>query len=183
MRKIIAYVNLTFDGHLCGPAGEMDWMDLDPVMNSTFADEMRARVDTMLVGRTAYEGFEQNFRAQAADPASEPGLVDFANWMIDTPKLVVTNTLTEVSAVSRVATDLAAVAALKREQGRDIVAFGGVRLVNSLVEHDLVDEYWIKLVPTAIGAGRPLFTKRVALTLVDSRAWPSGTVTVRYTAG
>jgi dihydrofolate reductase len=79
---------------------------------------------------------------------------------VDTPKVVFSKTLTEVSPVSRIATDVPTeVAALKAGSGRDIVAFGGVSLVSSLVEHGLVDEYWIKLAPTAIGAGRPLFPR------------------------
>jgi dihydrofolate reductase len=181
MRKVIVYVNLTLDGHLCDPDGGMDWMDLDPTMNSEFADAMRARVDTMLIGRDTYLGFEQHFSASAADPASPAGLAEFSRWMVDTPKVVFSRTLTSVSPVSRLATDVPAeVAALKASDGRDIVAFGGVGLVNSLVEHGLVDEYWIKLAPTAIGAGRPLFRNRTPLRLLDSKAWPSGTLTLRY---
>lgn len=181
MRKVIVYVNVTIDGHLCGPDGDMSWMDIDPAMNSAFADAMRDRVDTMLLGRNAYQGFEQHFRASAADPASEPGLVDFSKWMVDTPKVVVTNTLTEVSDVATTAGDVvAAVAELKARPGKDIVAFAGVHLVNSLVDHGLADEFWLKIAPTAIGAGRPLFTTHTALRLMDSTAWPSGTITARY---
>jgi dihydrofolate reductase len=183
MRKVIAYVNLTFDGHLCGPYGEMDWMDQDPAMNSEFADEMRERVDMMLVGGRTHVGFEQNFAASAADPAAPAVLAEFSRWMIETPKVVFSKTLTEVSDVSRIATDVPAeVAALKEQPGRDIVVFGGVTLVNSLAEHGLVDEYWIKLAPTAIGEGRPLFRSRTPLRLLDSKAWPSGTITARYAA-
>jgi dihydrofolate reductase len=183
MRKVIVYVNLTFDGFLCDTDGGMDWMDTDPVMNSEFADAMRSRVDTMLVGRDTHLGFEQHFGASAADPASPAGLVDFSRWMVDTPKVVFSTTLTEVSPVSRIATDVPTeVAALKSGPGRDIVAFGGVSLVTSLVEHGLVDEYWIKLAPTAIGAGRPLFPTRTPLRLLDSKAWPAGTLTLRYAA-
>jgi riboflavin biosynthesis pyrimidine reductase len=183
MRKVIVHVNLTFDGFLCAPDGGMDWMDTDPVMNAEFTDALRARVDTMLVGGNTHVGFEQHFGASAADPATDPGLADFSRWMVDTPKVVFSSSLTEVSAVSRLATDVPAeVAALKARPGRDIVAFGGVTLVGSLVEHGLVDEYWIKLVPTAIGEGRPLFRERTALRLLDSKAWPSGTLTLRYAA-
>jgi hypothetical protein len=43
-------------------------------------------VDTILAGRVVHQAFDANFRAEAADPASPPGFVDFANWMIDTPE-------------------------------------------------------------------------------------------------
>jgi dihydrofolate reductase len=183
MRKVIVYVNLTFDGYLCDMDGGMSWMDTDPAMNTEFADAMRARVDTMLVGGNTHVGFEQHFAASAADPASPAGLADFSRWMVETPKVVFSSTLTSVSDVCRLATDVPAeVTALKAQPGRDIVAFGGVTLVNTLTEHGLVDEYWIKLAPTAVGAGRPLFGKHTPLALLDSKAWPSGTVTLRYAA-
>jgi hypothetical protein len=91
-----------------------------------FADAMRERVDTMLVGRNTHVGFEQHFGASAEDPASPAGLVDFSRWMVDTPKVVFSKTLTEVSPVPRIAIDVPTeVAALKAGSGRDIVAFVG----------------------------------------------------------
>jgi RibD C-terminal domain len=118
MRKVILYVNATIDGHLAGPHGELDWMLPDPVMNQQLSDALRAGVDTILTGRNAYHGFEEHFRRQAADPASPPGLVDFANWMIDTPKIVFSRTLSTVSAPARLATaDIPdEVASLKRSR-------------------------------------------------------------------
>lgn len=183
MRKVIVYVNVTIDGFLCDLDGGMSWMDTDPAMNAEFADAMRSRVDMMLVGRNTHVGFEQHFAASAADPASPAELAEFSRWMVETPKVVFSKTLTDVSPVTRVATDVPTeVAALKEQDGGDIVVFGGVTLVNSLVEHGLVDEYWIKLAPTAIGAGRPLFPTHTPLRLLDSKAWPSGSLTLRYAA-
>jgi dihydrofolate reductase len=185
MRKIILYVNLTFDGFLAGPQGELDWMLPDPGMNLELSEALRAQVDTMLLGRNAYLGFEQNFQAEATDPASPPELVDFARWMLDTPKMVLSRTLTEVSEVSRLATGTLPdeVAALKSAPGKDIVVFGGVGIVQELVRLGLVDEYWIKLYPVAIGDGKPLFTdatSRANLTLTQSQAYESGILALRY---
>ncbi|SFW57177.1 dihydrofolate reductase family protein [Amycolatopsis australiensis] len=183
MRNVILYVNLTLDGHLAGPAGELDWMLFDPEMNIALSGEMRSRVDTILTGRAFHHGIEENFRAQASDPASPAELVDFATWMISTPQVVFSRSLAEVAAPHRLAgEDLAAeVAALKALPGKDMVLFGGVSIVQQFVRAGLVDEYWIKLYPTAIGAGQPLFTEqRTRLELVDSKAWASGILTLRY---
>jgi len=176
MRKVILFVNLTLDGYLSGPNGELDWMMLpDHVMNQEFTGAMRARVDTILEGRVMHEAFEVNFRAEAADPASPPGPVDFAHWMLDAPKVVFSRSTTP---------DLPKqVAALKAQPGRDMVLFGGVSIVQQFVQHGLVDEYWIKIYPYGLGAGRPLFTgldRRAELMLLDSKAYDSGIVTCRY---
>lgn len=186
MRKVIGFVNLTLDGYLSGPEGELDWMlgRPDPAMNQEFTDEMRARVDTILTGRNFHLGIDQHFTAQAADPASPPELVDFAGWMVDTPRVVFSSTLTDVRDGFRIAPDISAeVEYQKAQPGRDLVLFGGNRTVRRFVQLGLVDEYWIKLYPVALGAGQPLFTdldKPAALSLIDSRTWTSGITTLRY---
>ncbi len=182
MRKVIAYVNLTLDGHLAGPAGELDWMTPDPAMNIALSDELRSRVDTILTGRNFHHGIEQNFRAQATDPASPAELVDFATWMISTPQVVFSQSLTEVAAPHRLAGDdlAGAVKELKALPGKDLVLFGGVSIVQQFVREGLVDEYWTKLYPTAIGAGQPMFTERRELELVENKAWESGILTLRH---
>jgi dihydrofolate reductase len=187
MRAVILSVNITLDGFLAGHAGELDWMLPDPAMNQAVTDSLRERVDTILVGRNAYLGFERNFRAQAVDPASPPELVDFAEWMIRTPKVVFSNTLHRVSEVSRLATANIpdTVAALKAQPGADVVVFGGVDTARQFVEHRVVDEYWLKVYPVALGRGQPLFPDdigRTHLALIDSQPWESGIITARYRA-
>jgi dihydrofolate reductase len=186
MRKVILYVNVTLDGYMAGPGGELDWMIPDPAMNEQLSTELRGEVDTILAGRNVYQGFEENFRREAADPASPPGLVDFANWMIETPKVVFSRNLSTLdNPHARLAEgDIPdAVAALKALPGKGMVLFGGVSTVQQFVRHGLVDEYWIKVYPFALGAGQPVFTDladRARLDLVDSAGHHSGVVTLRY---
>jgi dihydrofolate reductase len=182
MRNVIVFVNVTTDGYLAGPNGELDWMlsRPDEQMNPEFTDAMRERVDTILTGKNFYHGIEANFRAQADDPNSPPELVEFANWILDTPKVVFSRTLTEARN-GTVSADLPkAVAELKSLPGKDMVLFGGVSTVQAFVEHDLVDEYWIKLYPVALGTGQRLFTAPADLTLIASKTYDSGIVTLRY---
>ena len=185
MRKVILYVNVTLDGFIAGPAGELDWMLPDPAMNIELSNEMRAEVDTILEGRQIHEAFEQNFRHEASDPGSPPELVDFAQWMLDTPKVVFSRTATALEDPKvRVAQDIpSTVAELKAESGKAMVLFGGVKTVQQFVQQGLVDEYWIKLYPVALGAGQPLFTDlshRADLRLTHCKAYDSGIVVQRY---
>lgn len=103
MRKVILYINVTLDGFIAGPNGELDWMLPDPDLNFELSNAMRERVDTIFTGRNFYHGIEHHFRVEAADPTSPPELVDFAKWMIDTPKVVFSSSLPEVAKGSRLA--------------------------------------------------------------------------------
>jgi dihydrofolate reductase len=186
VRNVICFVNLTLDGFLSGPGGELDWMlsRPDPDMNQQFTDAMRDRVDTILTGRAFHQGIDASFTAQASDPASPPALADFATWMIKTDRVVFSSTLTEVADGFRLGTDIAGeVAYQKSRPGRDMVLFGGNRTVRRFVQLGLVDEYWIKLYPVALGSGQSLFGDRdrpAELKLVESQTWDSGIVTLRY---
>jgi dihydrofolate reductase len=185
MRKVIVYINVTLDGFTAGPQGELDWMLPDPAMNQALSDELRDRVDTILTGRTFHEAIGPSFSAQATDPASPPALVDFANWMVNTPKVVFSRSLSTVDDNTQLAgADIAAeIAALKDKPGKDMVLFGGSAIVQQFVQDGVVDEYWIKLYPVALGQGRPLFTgkgRRADLELVHSQSHDSGIVTLRY---
>ncbi|NUK73880.1 dihydrofolate reductase family protein [Streptomyces lunaelactis] len=67
-----------------------------------------------------------------------------------------------------------------------VVLFGGVGTVQRFVQQRLVDAYWIKVYPFALGAGRPLFTdleERARLSLVHSKAYESGILVLRYASG
>ncbi|MDP9363926.1 MAG: dihydrofolate reductase family protein [Chloroflexota bacterium] len=186
MRKLILVVHTTLDGHMAGPRGELDWMVHDPRMNHEIWLDLRDSVETMLAGRNAYEGFEAHFRQQATDPESPPDLVDFATWIIYTPKVIFSRTLTSLrSTTSRLAeADISdEVASLKWQPGKDLVLFSGVSTVQSCVRHRLIDEYWIKLHPVAIGRGQTVFPDlgdRAGMTLIGSKTYDSGIVVLRY---
>ena len=75
------------------------------------------------------------------------------------------------------------VAKLKREEGKDIVAYGGATFAQSLIELDVVDDYRFLIHPVILGGGLPVFTKAKALMgleLVDERRFPKGAVAHVY---
>src|SRR5205807_5032358 len=132
--------------------------------------------DALLLGRVTYEGFAQ------AWPSREGEFADKFNNM---PKYVVSTTLKDPewnnSTVN--ADDIpAAVNKLKKETNGDILVNGSVQLVQTLVEHNLVDEYRLMLYPTVLGAGKRLFgetTEPAGLKMVDVK--PAGeTVILTY---
>jgi dihydrofolate reductase len=73
--------------------------------------------------------------------------------------------------------------ALKRQDGQDIIVYGGATFVSSLIKHNLIDEYHLFVNPTAISRGLPIFGERDhnhRLTLVKAKPFPCGIVVLHY---
>jgi dihydrofolate reductase len=72
---------------------------------------------------------------------------------------------------------------LKREDGKDIIAYGGASFAQSLIELDVVDDYRFLIHPVILGSGLPVFTKAKSLMhldLVEERRFPKGAVAHVY---
>jgi dihydrofolate reductase len=105
------------------------------------------------------------------------------------PKFVVSTTLTDDEATWTNSTVIrddvpGQVMRLKEDVAGDIIVAGSARLVRTLAEHDLVDEYRLMVFPIVLGTGKRLFTEgtpRTVLRLVDSRpVGPDGVFVVTY---
>ena len=133
--------------------------------------------EALLLGRVTYEGFA------AAWPSREGEFADKFNTM---PKYVVSSTLDEPewnnSTVLR--GDVAEeVAKLKQDQSGDIVVHGSARLVQTLIEADLVDEVRLMVFPVVLGSGKRLFgetSDKKPLKLVDSKVVGDGVAILVY---
>jgi dihydrofolate reductase len=107
--------------------------------------------EALLLGRVTYEGFA------AAWPSRDGEFADKFNTM---PKYVVSSTLEKADWTNSTVLegDLAAgVAALRQKHDGDVVVNGSARLVQALIEHDLVDELRLMVFPVVLGSGRRLF--------------------------
>jgi dihydrofolate reductase len=105
------------------------------------------------------------------------------------PKYVVSSTLSEPEWNNSTVLkgDVAEeVARLRQEQDGDIVVHGSARLVQTLVEHDLVDEFRLMVYPVVLGSGKRLFgetSDKKPLRLVDSRVVGDGVAILTYEPG
>ena len=133
--------------------------------------------EALLLGRVTYEGFA------AAWPSRDGEFADKFNTM---PKYVVSSTIEdpEWNNTTVLKGDVAdEVAKLKREHGGDIVVHGSPRLVQTLIEHDLVDEFRLMVFPIVLGSGKRLFgetSDKKPLRLVDSKVVGDGVVIFVY---
>jgi dihydrofolate reductase len=92
MRKLKLQVQMTVDGFVGGPNGEMDWMSFnwdDKIQ--TYVNELTDSVDTILLGRKMTEGFISYWTDVVANPADPQ--YRFARKMVDKPKVVFTKRL------------------------------------------------------------------------------------------
>ena len=141
-------------------------------------DELFAS-DALLLGRVTYQGFAKAWPSTT----DEQG---FADRMNSLPKYVVSKALQKVDwNNSRLIKGNIAeeVAELKQQPGRDILVAGSGKLVHTLMQHDLVDEYRLMVHPVVLGSGKSLFRdgiSRKVLRLVGTKTFSSGIVLLSY---
>ncbi len=182
MRKIVMQMELTLDGFMTGPNGEMDWFNLDPEVWA-FKVEQFNTIDTVLLGRKNYQGFGHYWPAIATNPTATPTDVTFSRWLDDTPKVVFSRTLEKAEwQNSRLADENLAdeISRLKAQSGKDILIMNSASIAQECLRLGLLDECWLNIHPVAIGHGRPLFEDRVGLKLLESRVFGSGQVFLQY---
>jgi dihydrofolate reductase len=156
LRKFKLQVQTSVDGYMAGPNGEMDWLTFpwtDDI--GAYITRMTEPVDCIVLGRKLAEGFIPTW---AAGPEGETQ--ESIDWMNNTPKVVISNSLSESPWDNAVVAggDLGkTIGELKAQPGGDLIAYGGSTLVTSLIAAELLDELHLFVNPTAIGAGLPVF--------------------------
>jgi len=192
MRKLVVSEFVSLDGVMQAPGGADEdteggfahggwtqpyWHD---DIGAHFFQEI-GQSDALLLGRKTWQIHGGAFEPMAAgDP--------FGDVMNTMPKYVVSTTLTNAAAwrnstlINGNVVD--EVRALKAQPGKDIYIDGSSVLVHTLAQHDLVDEYSLLVYPIVLGSGKKLFPDglRANLRLIQSRAFPSGVVLMRYAA-
>jgi dihydrofolate reductase len=157
MHEPIVCADVTLDGFMTGPDNDLDFMVDDDELDQVFMDELTPRADAIVVGRKAFIGGMAACWPTAAEP--------FAQWMNETPKVVLSSTGVDVSQWenSSVASGdgVTHVKNLNTRPGRAIVVFGGAETVQRLVAAGLVDEFWLKVNPDATGRGGAVFASGI----------------------
>ena len=177
MRRVIVSEFVSVDGVIEDPSWTFQFSSEE--QEQFKFDELSAS-DALLLGRVTYEGFA------AAWPQMTEQTGEYGAMMNGYPKYVVSTTLEQAEwnnstiIKENVSEEISR---LKQQSGKDILVFGSGDLLNTLLEHDLVDEYRLMIFPVVVGSGKRLFGEGVdttALKLLDTRTFGSGVVLLTY---
>jgi dihydrofolate reductase len=180
---VIYAMNVSLDGFVAGPNGELDWGIVDEELHRYFNDLSR-EVGTFLYGRRMYELMARDWPTAGLDPSAPDYVVEFARIWKDKPKVVFSKTLEQVEWNSRLVRENVAeeVAALKEQSPQDL-DLGGPTIAATLMRLGLIDEYRLLVHPVVLGGGTPYFSAldhSINLRLVETRTFGSGVVLLRY---
>jgi dihydrofolate reductase len=172
MRKVVVTEFLSLDGIMENPAWSFKYWN-DEI--AKFKGEESAS-DALLLGRVTYEGFA------AAWPQSKDQGAAYFNGV---RKYVVSNTLSKAEwNNSHILSGdaVAEISKLKQQDGTDIMVHGSGKLVQLLIQNNLVDRFRLLVYPLVLGKGQRLFEadSAASLKLVESRSVGSGVMALVY---
>lgn len=185
MRKLKLQVQMTIDGFVAGPEGQLDWMWLGGEKDERIMDhviELADSCDIILMGRKMTREFI-DYWENVVDHQPDSSEQALAQRMVNMRKIAFSHTQTTIKGRNLEVEngDLATVVqALKKEPGKDIMVYGGANFASSLISLNLVDEYYIFRNPVAIGDGLSIFKERKLLKLDSSIPYKNGEILDKY---
>jgi dihydrofolate reductase len=187
-RSLIAAMQVTLDGRILGPEGEVDWVD-----SWSDALELLPPVDAFVLGGGMFPEYERFWTAILEDPPAAadmlgrdpyPRELAYARIAAETPHLVLSTTLTATTwPTARIVRDVDELRSLRQQPGKAVYVVGGPGLVASLIDVHLLDELRLIVHPVLAGGGTTFFrglTQRDRLALVAAEPMASGRAHLAY---
>jgi len=175
MRKVILSMMVSVDGYTEGQNPEENWHNWNNEMTAYMMGFLK-NVDTFIYGRKSYEEMISFW----------PKLTDeFASAMNQTPKLVFSQSLNEVTWNSKLISEdpVEIIPQLKKKTGKNMVLFAGASLAESFINKNLIDEFRLIVNPLVMGGRKPLFKnihETIHLNLKDSVHFTCGNILLVY---
>lgn len=186
MRKLKLQVQMSLDSYIADVDGNTDWLvwnwgsqwNWDEALKAYFVDFTAASDCVLLSRNMAEEGFINHWTS-VAQRSGDPQAA-FAKHIAAADKVVFTKTLHEAPWVhSKLAKGdlIEEVNALKQQEGKGLVAYGGASFASSLIAAGLVDEFHLFVNPVVLGKGMSIFNELnsfLNLKLVSARSFACG---------
>jgi dihydrofolate reductase len=178
-------MHTSLDCFVAGPNGEMDWISVDDEIFD-FVVTMTDKADAALYGRVTYE-MMQNYWPTAGDqPNASKHDKEHAAWYNRVSKIVLSKTISEkgLSNTTVISDQLADnINKIKKQDGKNILIFGSPSASQSLLNHGLIDEFWLFVNPVLLGHGIPLFKdvfETTKLKLIETKTFSCGVIALHY---
>jgi len=175
MGQIIVSMYLSLDGVMEEPAWTAPYFNEEV---AKFQSDLLFESEALLLGRVTYQGFA----------AAWPSMTDeegFADKMNSIPKFVASTTLEKTEWNANLIKDnvIEEISKLKEQPGQNLLIYGSGELIQTLMQHDLIDEYHFMVNPVILGSGKRLFKDQnntKPLKLIETRTTSSGVVILSY---
>ena len=190
MRKIIVITFISLDGIMQAPGapeedttggfkyGGWTFPYFDDFAGKVMGEQMSLQRSELLLGRKTYEIFAGYWPQHSAN---WPGINEVRKHVVSHDSAYRADWENSVLLSGNVAEKLEN---LKTEDGPDLHVWGSGNLTQTLLQHDLVDELWLKIFPVTLGSGKRLFaegTNPAAFKLTGSKVSPQGVIFANYT--
>lgn len=180
-------MHISLDGYAADEKGGMDWILIDEEMFD-YAGERTKESDTALYGRITYELMESYWPTAADQPNPSKHDIEHSQWYKSVEKVIASRTMkgTRVPHTTIISENIPdQIRQLKQQNGKEIILFGSPSLTHSLMEENLIDDYWLFVNPILLGKGQWYFEhikNSIKLKLLTSKAFTSGVVCLHYEA-
>lgn len=185
MRNLIFFMHTSLDGFASGLNGEMDWLTINDEIFEFVATFIN-KADTALYGRVTYELMESYWPTAADKPSASKHDKEHAIWYKNVAKVVLSKTMNGegINNLTVISDKIPEnINKIKNLPGKDILVFGSPAATHSLLDYNLIDEFWLIVNPILIGEGKPLFKNihdKIKLKLVESKNFECGVVALHY---
>jgi dihydrofolate reductase len=188
MRRLVLFMHVSLDGFVAGPNGEMDWIKVDDQMFD-YAGRRTNESDTALYGRVTYQMMEAYWPTAADQPNATKHDIEHSTWYNKVDKVILSKSMEgqQLPNTIIISNDIEfRVKSLKQQAGKEIIIFGSPSASHTLMQHGLIDEFWLFVNPILLGKGIPLFKdiqQTTELKLVTTAVFDSGVVCLQYVKG
>ena len=185
MRKVILLAHTSLDGFVASKDGSLDGFEPGDE-NLAFVCKLTETADAALFGRVSYQLLQQYWPTAYKKQGATTAEIAYSNWYNSAEKIVISQTMTAESLNNTIIIRdniPNEINKIKNKPGKDILIFGSPAVSQLLMQHDLIDSYWIFVNPIIFGKGIPLFTdmeNKIKLKLVNTKQFSNGEVGLNY---
>ena len=185
MRKLILVAHISLDGFVAGSNGELDGFEADDE-NLAFVCKLTEEADAALFGRISYELLNNDWPTAKYRPNASKAVIAYSTWYNNAEKIVLSKTmikkdLNRTTVINNNIVD--EITRIRKLPGKDILIFGSPSISQLLMQHDLINDYWIFINPVIFCCGIPLFASsnhKAKLRLLEKKQFSNGEIALHY---